>query len=307
MSRVLRAQLSLNFSDESVYDGLVIPLKQNRELNATVERLLSSYFYNEQVRSLVDGFDAGEAKSLMSEIDAKRNEAFKSAKETLAMMSMLSASARSTMEDGIEDIISHINSDDSTAFADSTYSPPDTMKSIPQIIRQHASLELTSGESEKPKDEPAVRVEDDSVNETLKRHDDTLKLLQESIGTVLSSVNLLSGKVEDLVKTQSLNQSNEVVTESDFNSGVSEIAVIDTPVNEPSNDQGARVEVVDVMPSPDSEPSVLSENVSSEEKEVGVDSVEDIINPPEVEEERIDGSDILRSFLSDGIGVTKFI
>lgn len=307
MSRVLRAQLSLNFSDESVYDGLVIPLKQNRELNATVERLLSSYFYNEQVRSLVDGFDAGEAKSLMSEIDAKRNEAFKSAKETLAMMSMLSASARSTMEDGIEDIISHINSDDSTAFADSTYSPPDTMKSIPQIIRQHASLELTSGESEKPKDEPVVRVEDDSVNETLKRHDDTLKLLQESIGAVLSSVNLLSGKVEDLVKTQSLNQSNEVVTESDFNSGVSEIAVIDTSVNEPSNDQGTRVEIVDVMPSPNSEPSVLSENVSSEEKEVGVDSVEDIINPPEVEEERIDGSDILRSFLSDGIGVTKFI
>ena len=325
MSRILRAQLSLNFSDESVFDGLVIPLKQNKELNATVERLLSSYFYNEQVRGLVDGFDVSEAKSLLSDIDTKRDEAFKSAKETLAMMSMLSASARGTMEDGIEDIMAHITSDSSTAFADSTYTPNNTVKSLPQIIRQHASLELRSGEPDKPVNPPALPIKDSVVNETLKRHDDTLKFLQESIGRVLSSVDSLSGKVEDLAKNQSLSSVNEVLTESNYNSGVFEGKVNDVEETPKVSNVVESVSVVEDVLSRIVEPQVVKEVVEPTPTAEDIPSIhtgmptepapveEEVVPPastdPQIEEQEqdMDGSDILRSFLSDGIGITTII
>lgn len=325
MSRILRAQLSLNFSDESVFDGLVIPLKQNKELNATVERLLSSYFYSEQVRGLVDGFDINEAKSLLSDIDTKRDEAFKSAKETLAMMSMLSASARSTMEDGIEDIMTHITSDSSTAFADSTYTPSNTAKSLPQMIRQYASSELSSEEPEKPMDLPTPPAQDYTVSETLKRHDDTLKLLKDSIDTVLSCVSSLSEKVEDLSKNQSLFAGSEVVNESNYNSGVfeggfdniSETPEVTSAVESVANDENAVIgvaetqiveEVAELKPTEDAMTHTHVETVTEPT------SVEEIIAPPEsnelqieLQDSDIDGSDILRSFLSDGIGITTVI
>ena len=93
-----RVQLNLIIDDNDLYDNLVIPAKQERELHSLVTRLLSSYYYNEDVRVLVDGENdyVDEESSIMDAISELRNN--------LAMQTFLSSDLSQVLENGAEDI-----------------------------------------------------------------------------------------------------------------------------------------------------------------------------------------------------------
>lgn len=96
-----RVQLSLLFSDTDVYEGLIVPWKANRELNHLIIKLLSAYYYSDEIRGLVDTFGEEE---IICEDTTNFSQVIENAKSTLAYMSMLTEGARTVLADGIDDI-----------------------------------------------------------------------------------------------------------------------------------------------------------------------------------------------------------
>lgn len=96
-----RVQLSLLFSDTDVYEGLIVPWKANRELNPLIIKLLSAYYYSDEIRGLVDTFGEEE---IICEDTTNFSQVIENAKSTLAYMSMLTEGARTVLADGIDDI-----------------------------------------------------------------------------------------------------------------------------------------------------------------------------------------------------------
>lgn len=96
-----RVQLSLLFSDTDVYEGLIMPWKANRELNPLIIKLLSAYYYSDEIRGLVDTFGEEE---IICEDTTNFSQVIENAKSTLAYMSMLTEGARIVLADGIDDI-----------------------------------------------------------------------------------------------------------------------------------------------------------------------------------------------------------
>lgn len=96
-----RVQLSLLFSDTDVYEGLIVPWKANRELNPLIIKLLSAYYYSDEIRGLVDTFGEEE---IICEDTTNFSQVIENAKSTLAYMSMLTEGARTVLVDGIDDI-----------------------------------------------------------------------------------------------------------------------------------------------------------------------------------------------------------
>lgn len=96
-----RVQLSLLFSDTDVYEGLIVPWKANRELNPLIIKLLSAYYYSDEIRGLVDTFGEEE---IICEDTTNFSQVIENAKSTLAYMSMLTEGARTVLADGIGDI-----------------------------------------------------------------------------------------------------------------------------------------------------------------------------------------------------------
>ena len=103
----MRTQLSLQFSDEELYDNFIIPSKNERTLNSLIIRLLSAYYYNEEVRSLVEGTSLGdyteglEVQSTQSICDNIR--------ATLVIQDYLSTELQQTIENGTEDVNNILN------------------------------------------------------------------------------------------------------------------------------------------------------------------------------------------------------
>lgn len=50
-----RVQVSLNFEDMNLFDNFVTPFKEGRALNSLIIKCLSVYFYNEDIRNLIEG------------------------------------------------------------------------------------------------------------------------------------------------------------------------------------------------------------------------------------------------------------
>ena len=56
MSKIQRAQVSLVFTDNQLYDDFIDELKQRRELNAMILKCLTAYYYSQEVRRVIDNY-----------------------------------------------------------------------------------------------------------------------------------------------------------------------------------------------------------------------------------------------------------
>lgn len=98
MSRALRAQVSLIFSDEDLFDNFVVPMRDNRELSGLIIRLLTLYYNNEDIRNTIEGVstedleDAEQYKSVDDSIARMR--------QTLAMQDFMFTQVSQTLEEG---------------------------------------------------------------------------------------------------------------------------------------------------------------------------------------------------------------
>ena len=98
----MRAQLSLVFEDEELYTEFIQPFKEQKALHGVILKCLSAYYYNEEVRNLIEGSsledvsDGGAVASSQSICDNIR--------ASLAMQSFLATELQQTIDTGTEDI-----------------------------------------------------------------------------------------------------------------------------------------------------------------------------------------------------------
>lgn len=96
----MRVQLSIMLTDTDLYNGLVLPLKEQRELHSLVVRCLSAYYYSEEARNLIDGINPEEMKAGVS----PTQDVCDNIRSYLAMQSFLTSELEQVLNDGMTDV-----------------------------------------------------------------------------------------------------------------------------------------------------------------------------------------------------------
>ena len=109
MPQSRRVQLSLICADETLYEGLIVPFKENKELHGLVLRLLSAYYYDGELRNAVDGHDLSEYVTQEIKDNTDQNMLFAEVRKTLTAMNFLASSAEDTLGGGIDDMLGMLN------------------------------------------------------------------------------------------------------------------------------------------------------------------------------------------------------
>lgn len=101
-----RAQVSLIFYDQELFEELILPLKEQKMLNSVIIKCLSAYYYNTEVRNLIENIDETAQEDSSSDMD----NIIMNMRNTLAMQSFLADDVKQSVESGMEDIDNILNS-----------------------------------------------------------------------------------------------------------------------------------------------------------------------------------------------------
>lgn len=209
----MRAQLSLMFDDENLFDNFVKPYKEEKLLNNLIIKCLSAYYYNEEVRNLIEGTslddvaDSEEVTSTQSLVDGIR--------ASLIMQDFLASELQNTIDAGTEDVSSILNRTNEAAEKSGVAKTTQTEYGASVLkIEQH---NLNLGASQESQ---ASTVTSAEPNDTLKILIMAVSKLAEASGNN-EVVNLLhsssaSGQVvaqPDIPKTESVIPKQEVLNE----------------------------------------------------------------------------------------------
>lgn len=145
----MRAQISLQFADADLFENFVTPYKENRLLNSLIIKCLSAYYYNEDVRNLIEGTSMSDAtngeevQSTQSIVDNIR--------ASLVMQDYLATELQSTIDNGTEDIDNILNKTNEVARQTGVAKPSQTESgsNVLQIETKNLNGE-DSGESSAP-------------------------------------------------------------------------------------------------------------------------------------------------------------
>lgn len=93
-----RVQCSLIITDSEVFENLVLPTKMEKRLNMLVVQLLTAYYYNDDIRQVVDEgvFEEDETAT------AKRHAIYEDINETLMTMDFLAQDGKAMINDGTD-------------------------------------------------------------------------------------------------------------------------------------------------------------------------------------------------------------
>lgn len=100
---IKRQVVNFLISDEQVLNGLVNPYKQNHELSALIVKLLTVYYYSEEMRNIVDSY-GNDGEDVFFGDSKQWDDSIKQVNDILAFMSATTQSIKSTAEGGIDAI-----------------------------------------------------------------------------------------------------------------------------------------------------------------------------------------------------------
>lgn len=218
----MRAQLSLMFDDENLFDNFVKPYKDEKLLNNLIIKCLSAYYYNEEVRNLIEGTslddvaDSEEVTSTQSLVDGIR--------ASLIMQDFLASELQNTIDAGTEDVSSILNRTNEAAEKSGVAKTTQTEYGASVLkIEQH---NLNIGETQ----------ESQSQTGSFTEPNDTLKILIMAVSKLAEAsgnsevVNLLHSSpvseqaVEqvEVPKTSSVTPNQEVLIKPQITKPISE-------------------------------------------------------------------------------------
>ena len=218
----MRAQLSLMFDDENLFDNFVKPYKDEKLLNNLIIKCLSAYYYNEEVRNLIEGTslddvaDSEEVTSTQSLVDGIR--------ASLIMQDFLASELQNTIDAGTEDVSSILNRTNEAAEKSGVAKTTQTEYGASVLkIEQH---NLNIGETQESQSQTGSSVEPS----------DTLKILIMAVSKLAEAsgnsevVNLLHSSPaseqvvvqSDVSKTSSVVTNQEVLTKPQITKPISE-------------------------------------------------------------------------------------
>lgn len=98
-----RKQLSLIIRDDELFTNFIKPCADSGELNNVIIKCLSSYYYKDDVRSLIDGVEQEEEVQETVQIKGIQ-DSINDIRQALAMQSFYAESLQDELESGIEDM-----------------------------------------------------------------------------------------------------------------------------------------------------------------------------------------------------------
>ncbi len=291
MSRSLRVQLSLLLTDEVLYDGLIQPYRESKELTSLVIKLLEGYFYNPNVKNLIDvGCDFSEMldSSLDNEFTSIQDTISK-ARETLAVMSFVSDNAKSILDDGCDDMLDRLNNVAKQTGGEGTC-VTETGLSLPKFNFENQILDKPNEEVINSLNTSNESSRLNTLEEKLASHDNMLldiKGLLENISSSLSQPTLSSPDTSKILTLSDNSQVPQVVEDNEL-----KISEVNESIESEPDVTIANQEVVEV-----NKPTLVEDKVDKPiEDTPKVDSTESS------DEELEDGTDIINAFFSNGAG-----
>lgn len=236
--RSLRVQLSLIFSDEELFDDFIIPLRDNKELSGMIIQLLTSYYYNENVRNAIEGVSLEEISDENERV-MDSSDAFNSIRQNLAMQDFLLEQAKQVLEDGASEMDALMKANDvamSTGVVKTEET--DVGERLVQITMKNPISDSKSEEAPQHSNNSDL---EERVTRIENRFDEVLILLKsikESQDSSSSSSNESTVKVDVKPETVSKIEPAQVsTTEVNSTPVLKEEPVIAEPVNEDASDE----------------------------------------------------------------------
>lgn len=281
----MRAQLSLMFDDENLFDNFVKPYKDEKLLNNLIIKCLSAYYYNEEVRNLIEGTslddvaDSEEVTSTQSLVDGIR--------ASLIMQDFLASELQNTIDAGTEDVSSILNRTNEAAEKSGVAKTTQTEYGASVLkIEQH---NLNLGASQ----------ESQNSTSTATEPSDTLKILIMAVSKLAEAsgnsevVNLLHSSPasehavvqSDVPKTESVIYKQEVLNEQPIAQPVSEVT--EPVINNNFEVEEDFVEETPVITKDDFAPEQISDTASQIEKPDAGDTATTKV-PANIEEDASD-------------------
>lgn len=281
----MRAQLSLMFDDENLFDNFVKPYKDEKLLNNLIIKCLSAYYYNEEVRNLIEGTslddvaDSEEVTSTQSLVDGIR--------ASLIMQDFLASELQNTIDAGTEDVSSILNRTNEAAEKSGVAKTTQTEYGASVLkIEQH---NLNIGGTQESQAQTGSSVEPS----------DTLKILIMAVSKLAEAsgnsevVNLLHSSpasehaVEqvEVTKTSSVTLNQEVLTKPQITKPISETST--SAVNDNFEVEEDFVKEEPVVTKNDFEPeSVATALTQAENPDAGISTT--IEAPANIDEDASD-------------------
>ena len=200
----MRAQLNIMTDDEELFDGLIKPYKEEKLLNNLILKCLSAYYYNEEVRNLIEGTsldDSVPVEDTQSLVDGIRAD--------VAMQKFLADELQKTIEAGTEDVSEILNRTDKAAEKSGVVKTTQTKYGASALkIEQHNfNTDVNKPESEQK--QPEIK------------SDNTLKILVMAVSKLAEANG--NKEVVDLLNNQDITKADDSSLESDKNdSGVAD-------------------------------------------------------------------------------------
>lgn len=314
-----RVQLSLLIPDADLYEELVLPLKNSRELAPLIIRMLSVYYKDESVRNVVDGFsDSLETATDTESAAAKQSKNFKAVADVVSMYNILTEELTSIAENGIDDMVSRMN-DIATASggevsqdSDFGMSMPTFGNALPDLLAaKQAEASQTVGavnESESTIGKGTVADIDAIVSATV---DKKMEAMNSELNTQKQTLNSIQTMLQQLLKGNTV---ASTVAEAEQTTSVPESIVQDSVEEVVSTDADVVVEeqeeeVVAPPPSLDIDMDLFSDDTvdttqADTTEDVVESSVEDTAEEDKSETndetETLHDKDSLLDFISEG-------
>lgn len=218
----MRAQLSLMFDDENLFDNFVKPYKDEKLLNNLIIKCLSAYYYNEEVRNLIEGTslddvaDSEEVTSTQSLVDGIR--------ASLIMQDFLASELQNTIDAGTEDVSSILNRTNEAAEKSGVAKTTQTEYGASVLkIEQHnlniggtQESQAQTGSSVEPSDTLKILIMAVSKLAEASGNSEVVNLLHSSPASEQAVVQ------SDVSKTSSVVTNQEVLTKSQITKSISE-------------------------------------------------------------------------------------
>lgn len=213
-----RAQINLTFLDEDLYNNLILPLKTSKRLRNLMLKLLTCYYYNSNVRDLVDN-DSQDG-------DVNVNELFAEARVTLLALSSLKDNLGMTLDEGI-DKINSIASTGNTNMQSEFGTRIPKLENINSLVAEDTSIR---NESE---------IKESTRLDVLEK---TMEKLMSKLDSVIPSVEVVSTTTSESTVTdfdvQSIDMQEETAVSTEVHETISAPPIVEHKATEEEKNKG---------------------------------------------------------------------
>lgn len=198
----MRAQLNIMTDDEELFDNFIKPYKNEKLLNNLILKCLSAYYYNEEVRNLIEGTSLDDSEPVagtQSLVDGIRAD--------VATQKFLADELQKTIEAGTEDVSKILNRTNKATEKPGLVKTIQTEYDASVLKIEQHNLNLDTKEPEPKQKQPEIK------------SDDTLKILVMAVSKLAEADG--NKEVVDLLNNQDITKVDDSSLESDKNdSGV---------------------------------------------------------------------------------------